>query len=498
LLSRQSGVDADHDGNREFVSVRDLQPAVLEFFESVSDNSFVSTHVLDLSTGPTFSGCLPWDVGDADADGLTDITIAGRTGNAVWFRVYESLTPTSYPTRLAWQRNGWSGAGFFEDTDFDATTEIVFVGADFSSGQYLLAIFDSIANDSYEIVHQQPIPLGFIQTTAVANDLDMDGMREVLVGTVSRVLMYESTSQNSYTQVWTGDLYASDGQPVNANVLVDAGDLDGDGQREFLVGGRKTVSEGSDPAVSLVFIFEATGDNTLEKTAHFTTPPDPEAIEAANLADLDGDGNKEVVIESGTTISAYKHLSGSWVEIWTANTVYLPARSIGASDHDQDGKDEIIVQTSSSASTVYEIDPDYAADADTDGTVDAIDNCPTVSNATQDDVDSDDVGDACDNCAQAANPDQGPAALGQTIRSANRDKFVWPNALDVVHVRGPLSGVGAYTVDLTGSLTTATQLSDATTPASGGGFYYLVRPDCAVGSWQSSVGAEPARDAALP
>jgi len=44
----------------------------------------------------------------------------------------------------------------------------------------------------------------------------------------------------------------------------------------------------------------------------------------------------------------------------------------------------------------------------------------------------------------------------------------------------------------------ATGLIDATVPTAGAGFYYLVKPDCAVGSWQSTIGAEPARDDVLP
>ena len=40
--------------------------------------------------------------------------------------------------------------------------------------------------------------------------------------------------------------------------------------------------------------------------------------------------------------------------------------------------------------------------------------------------------------------------------------------------------------------------TDAEPLAPGTGFYYLLRPDCLVGSWQTTVGAEPGRDAALP
>jgi len=39
---------------------------------------------------------------------------------------------------------------------------------------------------------------------------------------------------------------------------------------------------------------------------------------------------------------------------------------------------------------------------------------------------------------------------------------------------------------------------DSAVPGSGQGFFYLAKPDCGVGSWQSILGGEPGRDAALP
>jgi hypothetical protein len=47
------------------------------------------------------------------------------------------------------------------------------------------------------------------------------------------------------------------------------------------------------------------------------------------------------------------------------------------------------------------------------------DNCPDISNPTQDDVDCDDVGDLCDNCLDLANHDQANGeeqrALGEHV-----------------------------------------------------------------------------------
>ena len=49
---------------------------------------------------------------------------------------------------------------------------------------------------------------------------------------------------------------------------------------------------------------------------------------------------------------------------------------------------------------------DVCDDEDSDGTVDAFDNCWNVPNTNQDDGDGDSFGDVCDNCPSVANPNQ--------------------------------------------------------------------------------------------
>src|SRR5262245_28078368 len=45
-------------------------------------------------------------------------------------------------------------------------------------------------------------------------------------------------------------------------------------------------------------------------------------------------------------------------------------------------------------------------DGDSDGTIDRLDNCPTLANPDQHDEDGDGVGDVCDNCPHVANKGQ--------------------------------------------------------------------------------------------
>ena len=163
----------------------------------------------------------------------------------------------------------------------------------------------------------------------------------------------------------------------------------------------------------------------------------------------------------------------------------------GAGDSDNDGI------TDGVDNCVNDFNPDQS-NTDGDSVGDVCDNCPDDTNYGQSDVDGDGVGDVCDNCIYGPNAEQGPAIFGQDVVAEDSQTFSWPVVADVVYVKGDLAGVSTYTVDLVDSIELTDNLTDSSTPASGAGFYYLVRPDCLVGSWQTSLGAEPERDLTLP
>jgi hypothetical protein len=213
------------------------------------------------------------------------------------------------------------------------------------------------------------------------------------------------------------------------------------------------------------------------------------------VADVDGDGKREILHGTENAFSVYRNTGNdAWEQIWSGATPGSGFQWFGAGDHDGDGKAEVVIPIS----WIYEIDPADAADVDADSAADSVDNCPTVPNTDQADADVDGLGDVCDNCVYGPNPDQGLAVFGQTILAKTTARFIWPMAAEALYVRGDLSGVSRYGFDQFGLVPFGTTLVDTTQPESGAGFYYLLRPDCPEGSWQTSPGAEPARDAALP
>jgi hypothetical protein len=139
-----------------------------------------------------------------------------------------------------------------------------------------------------------------------------------------------------------------------------------------------------------------------------------------------------------------------------------------------------------------------ASDVDRDRIPDATDNCSSVFNPLQTDSDNDTFGDACDVCRFEFNPGQGPVAFSQTMAAIDSTNFGWTDPADIVQVRGMLDLVSAYVTDTVQSAAAVQSFEDTELPAVGNAFYYLVKPDCPGGSWQTLLDAEPQRDLDLP
>lgn len=84
------------------------------------------------------------------------------------------------------------------------------------------------------------------------------------------------------------------------------------------------------------------------------------------------------------------------------------------------------VHSTTAGTGLLAINQDCDGDSDGDGVSNALDNCPSTSNADQADADVDGVGDACDNCPAAPNPDQLDTdgdGLGDACDQSDGDSF---------------------------------------------------------------------------
>jgi hypothetical protein len=95
-------------------------------------------------------------------------------------------------------------------------------------------------------------------------------------------------------------------------------------------------------------------------------------------------------------------------------------------------------------------------------------------------------------------PSAGSTVFPDVLTAPSDEALVWSTAMDVRWRKGDLTGLDNYTMDEAGSLYGAASLDiSMDSPVSGSGMYYMVRQQ-GCGSWQTSLGAEPGRDAQLP
>jgi len=174
-----------------------------------------------------------------------------------------------------------------------------------------------------------------------------------------------------------------------------------------------------------------------------------------------------------------------------------------------------------------------APDADADGLANGTDNCPFVSNVDQADADLDGIGNACDNCPATANSNQSdvdadgvgdscdcspsdggafaiPAETGGLLVASDKTSIMWimtPGASGsgTVHdlARGVITqlpvGGGASEMCVASGVS-GPSAADGSTPATGTGFWYLVRGRnaCGAGTYGSRSSGAPNMTAVCP
>ena len=136
----------------------------------------------------------------------------------------------------------------------------------------------------------------------------------------------------------------NDGQPINVEHLVDAGDLDGDGHREFLAGGLKTEAFPGGSYKRLYYLFEATENDGFRPVAGFAMSGSVTDNSCIAIGDVNGDGRAEVVMSLGSRVVAYVNTGDNTFRAAWRTTTADNSPAIGVGDHDADGRPEMLFQ----------------------------------------------------------------------------------------------------------------------------------------------------------
>ena len=181
----------------------------------------------------------------------------------------------------------------FGDFDKNQITDCIFSVDSIIIGEYR----DSIQNFSFFF----NTPISWDISRFAISDFDEDGKTEFIYGNTQGVIKaIENTGINNYTNLlWQKNL----GVP-NAYIATVTNDIDGNGKKEFWIGGQDL---GSDTTKIVIKCFEANGDNNYQEKAVIILPfVFSFTVFEMWADDLDGDGTEELLIQFASNILILK------------------------------------------------------------------------------------------------------------------------------------------------------------------------------------------------
>ncbi len=254
-----------------------------------------------------------------------------------------------------------------------------------------------------------------------AGDVNGDGYADLIVGAYQD----DNNGNNSGSaRVFSGVngsiLYTFNGDSAYDRLgfsVSGAGDVNGDGYADLIVGapfdnnlsGSARVFSGLDGSMLYTFNGDFVGN------AFFGTS-------VSDAGDVNGDGVADLIVGAQALLSeglpyaqVFSGLNGSILYDFFGDSAgdSFGVSVSGAGDVDGDGYDDLIVGATyddnngaDSGSARVFLSSDLMNDSDLDYHLDTADNCPVIPNPDQADSDLDGVGDQCDNCPSASNANQ--------------------------------------------------------------------------------------------
>lgn len=334
---------ADLDGDGDIDAVKRDQNSGGVTIRVVRQNNDGSWTVRTISDVPYGEGL---NVTDLDGDGDKDIIIS-----QFWYENSGDIIDG------AWQQREYSSSYTYEkvvveigDINRDGRDDIVVSPAESGDNQYRISWFATPANPQSQSDFSETVIQENVQTVVHAlqiADFDGDGQLDIVTAE-----MYQSNNPDEVTvhvngnngQAWSRVVVANDGSHN-----VQAGDIDGDGDMDFLGANWNSGGASDDGAVKIWW-------NQLDGGAPPPPPPPPSGLPLdqwqrhevdANKpwrsvfvqgSDIDGDGLQDIV-----TGGWWYRNPGDVSQNWTRNTIGTDLKNMATvHDFDGDGDQDIL------------------------------------------------------------------------------------------------------------------------------------------------------------
>jgi hypothetical protein len=229
--------DLDRDGRNEILTFEEWDSFPnfrIAIFENVSNNQNIPVwRHPSYGSGFTF--------GDFDRDSLKEF-ITANPGSSGQVYVYENTGPDQYQQIYDDTVNRANGSDVFSGNDLDGDGRPAFFVAFYSypSAMNYLYMWKATGNNTYQRTLIDQLTGGdWSDKRSMCDDIDGDGIDEVVWSIGGAVFVYKVTGNNQFQRVWS---WGNDHGGTLPTSVVNIYDMNNDGYKEIVVGGSGKTS----------------------------------------------------------------------------------------------------------------------------------------------------------------------------------------------------------------------------------------------------------------
>ena len=319
-----TAADIDGDGDLDLIRANPDGIEIFEVTQSQASQRAINSpgryEIEDYQIGNAGIGS-----GDLDGDGITDTIVASPGSGGVSAVFYGEADGTFTPFRVS--QSGAAARLQIADFDEDGLDDVVRTIRNATSDRILINWSEPGRTFAPSVAYT----IGELVGDAVPCDVDGDTVLEIAVQFESGFTIFKRTAPRAFERVYTSPIFES-------YICLAAGDLNGDGFDDVVVGGENGIS---------YYTALSNGDGTFADPV--PSPLDQPRPECINLADLDNDGDLDIVLAGGegpgsVVVLGNDGSGGFSVAATFANLIETAfgVQYIDAEDLDLDGNQDIV------------------------------------------------------------------------------------------------------------------------------------------------------------